>query len=159
MAVEDREARKPYIMLCCHVWPVSTPRHKNAPTVSTTCAVPPGRTVREGQSVTLTISLGIQYVTVPDVTNYLQADGEQQQDHADLRQQFDRVGVLDEPQGRGAAQDAGQQEPHDGRDFDLVADEQDADGKAENGDDVRKKRDVHSSGGSIKAERMNSTFF
>jgi beta-lactam-binding protein with PASTA domain len=28
--------------------------------------------------VTLTISLGIQYVTVPDVTNYLQADGEQQ---------------------------------------------------------------------------------
>lgn len=37
-----------------------------------------GRTVREGQSVTLTISLGIQYVTVPDVTNYLQADGEQQ---------------------------------------------------------------------------------
>ena len=39
------------------------------------------------------------------------------------------------------------------------ADEQDADGKAENGDDVRKKRDVHSSGGSIKAERMNSTFF
>ena len=102
-------------MLCCHVWPVSTPRHK--------------------------------------------ADGEQQQDHADLRQQFDRVGVLDEPQGRGAAQDAGQQEPHDGRDFDLVADEQDADGKAENGDDVRKKRDVHSSGGSIKAERMNSTFF
>ena len=37
-----------------------------------------GRTVREGQSVTLTVSLGIQYVTVPDVTNYLQADGEQQ---------------------------------------------------------------------------------
>ena len=37
-----------------------------------------GRTVREGQIVTLTISLGIQYVTVPDVTNYLQADGEQQ---------------------------------------------------------------------------------
>ena len=37
-----------------------------------------GRTGREGQSVTLTISLGIQYVTVPDVTNYLQADGEQQ---------------------------------------------------------------------------------
>ena len=90
---------------------------------------------------------------------HFKADGEQQQDHADLRQQFDRVGVLDEPQGRGAAQDAGQQEPHDGRDFDLVADEQDADGKAENGDDVRKKRDVHSSGGSIKAERMNSTFF
>ena len=37
-----------------------------------------GRTVREGQSVTLTVSLGIQYVTVPDVTNYLQADAEQQ---------------------------------------------------------------------------------
>ncbi len=37
-----------------------------------------GRTVREGQSVTLTLSLGIQYVTVPDLTNYLQADGEQQ---------------------------------------------------------------------------------
>ncbi len=37
-----------------------------------------GRTVREGQSVTLTVSLGIQYVTVPDLTNYLQADGEQQ---------------------------------------------------------------------------------
>ena len=44
MAVEDREARKPYIMLCCHVWPVSTPRHMNAPTVSTTCAVPPTNT-------------------------------------------------------------------------------------------------------------------
>ena len=37
-----------------------------------------GRTVREGQSVTLTVSLGIQYVTVPDVTNYLQTDAEQQ---------------------------------------------------------------------------------
>lgn len=36
-----------------------------------------GRTVREGQSVTLTVSLGIQYVTVPDLTNYVQADGEQ----------------------------------------------------------------------------------
>ena len=38
----------------------------------------PGRTVREGQSVTLTVSLGIHYVTVPDLTNYVQADGEQQ---------------------------------------------------------------------------------
>ncbi len=28
--------------------------------------------------MTLTVSLGIQYVTVPDLTNYLQADGEQQ---------------------------------------------------------------------------------
>ncbi|MGN0663151.1 MAG: Stk1 family PASTA domain-containing Ser/Thr kinase [Faecalibacterium sp.] len=37
-----------------------------------------GRTVREGQSVTLTVSLGIKYVTVPDVSNYLQADAEQQ---------------------------------------------------------------------------------
>ncbi len=37
-----------------------------------------GRTVREGQSVTLTVSLGIHYVTVPDLANYLQADGEQQ---------------------------------------------------------------------------------
>ena len=37
-----------------------------------------GRTVREGQSVTLTVSLGIQYVTVPDLTNCVQADAEQQ---------------------------------------------------------------------------------
>ena len=37
-----------------------------------------GRTVREGQSVTLTVSLGVHYVTVPDLTNYVQADGEQQ---------------------------------------------------------------------------------
>ena len=37
-----------------------------------------GRTVREGQGVTLTVSLGTQYVTVPDLTNYVQADGEQQ---------------------------------------------------------------------------------
>ncbi len=37
-----------------------------------------GRTVREGQSVTLTVSLGIQYVTVPDLTNYVQTDAEQQ---------------------------------------------------------------------------------
>ncbi|MGN0707367.1 MAG: Stk1 family PASTA domain-containing Ser/Thr kinase [Faecalibacterium sp.] len=37
----------------------------------------PGRTVREGQSVTFTVSLGIKYVTIPDVSNYLQADGEQ----------------------------------------------------------------------------------
>lgn len=36
-----------------------------------------GRTVREGQSVTFTVSLGIRYVTIPDVRNYLQADGEQ----------------------------------------------------------------------------------
>ena len=28
--------------------------------------------------MTLTVSLGIQYVTVPDVSNYVQADGEQQ---------------------------------------------------------------------------------
>lgn len=37
-----------------------------------------GRTVREGQSVTLTVSLGTKYVTVPDLANYLQADAEQQ---------------------------------------------------------------------------------
>ncbi len=37
-----------------------------------------GRTVREGQGVTLTASLGTQYVTVPDLTNYVQADAEQQ---------------------------------------------------------------------------------
>ena len=37
-----------------------------------------GRTVREGQGVTLTVSLGPQYVTVPDLTNYVQADAEQQ---------------------------------------------------------------------------------
>ena len=43
-----------------------------------------GRTVREGQSVTLTVSLGIQYVTVPDVSNYVQADGEQQMGRADI---------------------------------------------------------------------------
>ena len=35
-----------------------------------------GRTVREGQNVTLTVSLGTQYVTVPDLTNYVQADAE-----------------------------------------------------------------------------------
>ena len=32
----------------------------------------------ETEGVTLTVSLGIQYVTVPDVSNYVQADGEQQ---------------------------------------------------------------------------------
>ena len=37
-----------------------------------------GRTVREGQNVTLTVSLGTQYVTVPDLTNYVQSDAEQQ---------------------------------------------------------------------------------
>ncbi len=36
-----------------------------------------GRTVREGQSVTLTVSLGTKYVTVPELTNYLQSDAEQ----------------------------------------------------------------------------------
>ena len=36
-----------------------------------------GRTVREGQGVTLTVSLGTQYVTVPDLTNYVQADAEE----------------------------------------------------------------------------------
>ena len=36
-----------------------------------------GRVVREGQTVTLTVSLGTQYVTVPDTTNYVQADAEQ----------------------------------------------------------------------------------
>ena len=35
-----------------------------------------GRTVREGQSVTLTVSLGTQYVPVPDLTNYVQTDAE-----------------------------------------------------------------------------------
>ena len=43
-----------------------------------------GRTVREGQSVTLTVSLGTQYVTVPDVTNYVQADAEQQLKNLDV---------------------------------------------------------------------------
>ncbi len=37
-----------------------------------------GRIVREGQNVTLTVSLGTQYVTVPDLTNYVQTDAEQQ---------------------------------------------------------------------------------
>ncbi len=36
-----------------------------------------GRTVREGQTITLTVSLGTQYVTIPDTTNYMQADAEQ----------------------------------------------------------------------------------
>ncbi len=36
-----------------------------------------GRNIREGQTVTLTVSLGTQYVTIPDVTNYVQADAEQ----------------------------------------------------------------------------------
>ncbi len=36
-----------------------------------------GRTIREGQTVTLTVSLGTQYVTIPDVTNYVQSDAEQ----------------------------------------------------------------------------------
>ena len=36
-----------------------------------------GRIVREGQTVTLTVSLGTQYVTIPDTTNYVQADAEQ----------------------------------------------------------------------------------
>ena len=36
-----------------------------------------GRVVREGQTVTLTVSLGTQYVTIPDTTNYVQADAEQ----------------------------------------------------------------------------------
>lgn len=37
-----------------------------------------GRTVREGQNVTLTVSLGTKYVTVPDMTNYMQTDATQQ---------------------------------------------------------------------------------
>lgn len=36
-----------------------------------------GRNIREGQTVTLTVSLGTQYVTIPDVTNYVQSDAEQ----------------------------------------------------------------------------------
>ena len=36
-----------------------------------------GRNIREGQTVTLTVSLGTQYVAIPDVTNYVQADAEQ----------------------------------------------------------------------------------
>jgi serine/threonine-protein kinase len=36
-----------------------------------------GRTVLEGQNITLTVSLGTKYVTVPDASNYVQADAEQ----------------------------------------------------------------------------------
>lgn len=36
-----------------------------------------GRTVREGQNITLTVSLGTKYVAVPQTTNYVQADAEQ----------------------------------------------------------------------------------
>ena len=36
-----------------------------------------GRNIREGQPVTLAVSLGTQYVTIPDVTNYVQSDAEQ----------------------------------------------------------------------------------
>lgn len=46
--------------------------------ISTSSRRVSGRTVREGQNVTLTVSLGTQYVTVPDLTNYVQADAEQQ---------------------------------------------------------------------------------
>lgn len=35
-----------------------------------------GRTVREGQTITLTVSLGTKYITVPDLANYLQTDAE-----------------------------------------------------------------------------------
>ena len=54
-----------------------------------------GRTVREGQSVTLTVSLGIHYVTVPDLTNYVQADGEQQRSHDDERAIARKVTLAD----------------------------------------------------------------
>ena len=40
-------------------------------------AITGGRNIREGQTVTLTVSLGTQYVTIPDVTNYVQSDAEQ----------------------------------------------------------------------------------
>ena len=36
-----------------------------------------GRNIREGQTVTLTVSLGTRYVAIPDVANYVQADAEQ----------------------------------------------------------------------------------
>ena len=35
-----------------------------------------GCTVREGQTITLTVSLGTKYITVPDLANYLQTDAE-----------------------------------------------------------------------------------
>lgn len=43
-----------------------------------------GRTVREGQTITLTVSLGTKYVTVPETANYVQADAEQILKDSDL---------------------------------------------------------------------------
>lgn len=43
-----------------------------------------GRTVREGQNITLTVSLGTKYVTVPETSSYVQADAEQILKDSDL---------------------------------------------------------------------------
>lgn len=36
-----------------------------------------GRSVREGQNITLTVSLGTKYVTIPETSSYVQSDAEQ----------------------------------------------------------------------------------
>ena len=95
---------------------------------------------------TAVVSSDVNRQTADSKEKKASSDGEQEQNHADFGQQFDRVGIFDQPEGRGAAQDAGQQKADDGRYLDLMADEKHADGKAEDGNDVRKKRYVHAKG-------------
>ena len=54
------------------------------------------------------------------VDGQLQADAEQQQDDADLRQQLDLMGVVDQAQSGRSGQHAGQDEPGDRRDADAA---------------------------------------
>ena len=74
---------------------------------------------------------------------HFKADGEEEKDHADFRKQFHGMGIVHKAEGRGAAQDARQEKAHDGRNLDLVADEEHGDGKAKKRYDVRKKGYIH----------------
>ena len=70
----------------------------------------------------------------------LDADGEQEQDDADLGHHFHVVASADEPDAVGTEDDAGGQESHNDRESELLKEEDDGDGEGEDDEQFPQQR-------------------
>jgi hypothetical protein len=71
------------------------------------------------------------------------ADGEQQQDDPDFRQDLDFVHRLDQTQNLGAGQHPGEDKPHDGGNPQAVADKDHHDGQGVNDEQIEDDGNFH----------------
>ena len=74
---------------------------------------------------------------------HFQANGEHEHHHAHFGKQFDGLHVFHQSEGRGAAKNAGNKQPYNGREPDLAADQQHQKGEAKHAGDIGKQRNIH----------------